>query len=94
MTHTSECTVPYIEKGSRMGDESSAQDVTKTMSKERSFRVKEKGGGLSRGYSAKDKKSMQTKKTAIPAETDPSKRFTGTWESDSGEGMDLFLKEL
>jgi len=59
--------------------------------KDLSFRLKEKRSSrnLSREISKQD-----LPKTAIPAETDAKKRFAGTWESDSNEGMDVFLTEL
>ena len=59
--------------------------------KDLSFRLKEKRSSrnLSREISKQD-----LPKTAIPAETDAKKRFAGTWESDSNEGMEVFLTEL
>jgi hypothetical protein len=59
------------------------------ISKEQSFRIREKGlSPTSKGA------TLEPKKPTLLPETDLTKRFSGTWESEMADGMDGFLAEL
>ena len=88
--HTREKMSEEKEEVSKPLEQEEEEDASKTLAKGPSFRIKEKNGGLARPKS----EHKMAKKVAIPPESDHDKRFTGTWESESHEGLDTFLAEL